>query len=248
MKVQRPKVLVGFLLGAIFWLLLSSLIRRPVILPSPISVAFALWKAAHEDLSIHLVSSFRRVGMGFGVAVAAAIPLGVALGASPVLRSFLEPILEVLRPIPAVAWLPVLLVIFGASDGLSISIVCYAAFFPILLNTVQGVRDIDRAYVEAMQMLGATWWQRVRCLYIPGAAVPVLTGIRLGLTFAWMSIVAAELIGASAGIGYKIMWHQKMFSTTDVIACMVVIGLIGHLLDRLLLVLQQTLTPWGVRA
>ena len=154
-------------------------------------------------------------------------------------------LVEILRPISGIAWIPLALFIFGIGNELPIFIITYVALFPFLLNTMAGVRATDRTLVRAARTMGVDQRTIVRHVMIPSALPQILTGARIAGGAAWMSLVAAELIGAPSGLGFAIEWYRQLLMTPKVIAVIVVISLLGYLTDRGLRWLQQRLTPWS---
>lgn len=230
------------------WQIAADLIDRPAKLASPLQIAQAFWPMLQSgEILGHAAASLRRVAVGFGLAVALAVPAGVGLGVVPRLRQWLDPIIEMLRPIPALAILPVLLLLFGVGEALNIGIVFYAAVFPILLSTIAGVFEVERVHREAALTLGAKSRQIVRAIVIPSALPTLFTGLRLGLQFSWMSIVGAELIGATSGLGFMILYYGKFLQMDRILVGMVVIGILGFLLDRILLITERLVLKWKQR-
>jgi ABC-type nitrate/sulfonate/bicarbonate transport system permease component len=210
----------------------ASAILGPVLLPSPLAVAErAVDLIRSGELLDHSLTSLRRMAIGFGTALLFGIPLGILMGRSRVISDLLLVPIELLRPISGIAWIPVGLFLFGVGEKLPIFIIAYAAFFPILLNTVEGVEAAGQRLVVAGRMLGASGIKLYTRVVIPAAMPKILNGVRVGLGIAWMAIVAAEFIGAPSGLGYMIEWYRTMLSTESVIAALITIGLIGAAMD-----------------
>ena len=227
------------------WQVAANLIDRPAKLASPLQVAQAFWPMLQSgEILGHAAASVRRVALGLGLAVVLAVPVGVGLGVAPRLRQWLDPIIEMLRPIPALAILPVLLLLFGVGEALNVGIVFYAAVFPILLSTVAGVMEVERAHREAALTLGATHGKIIRAVVVPSALPTLFTGLRLGLQFSWMSIVGAELIGATSGLGFMILYYGKFLQMDRILVGMMVIGVLGFALDRVLLIAERHVLKW----
>ena len=233
--------LAGFV-GA--WLLISIfLVRNPITLPSPIAILHAYSNLGQEIL-LHTGSSFMRVIGGFAIAAAAGVSLGMFMGLSRIVENVLDPIVEIIRPISAIAWIPIGLIVFGIGHELAIFITAYAAFFPIVLNTISGVKNIDQTLVNAARSLGAnrkTMWTEV---ILPGALPGVLVGCRIGLLTAWKALIAAELVGTSTGLGYMIIFNERLLRIDVVFGGVAIIGAIGFALDKVLGLVNQKILPW----
>ncbi|MBI4591504.1 MAG: ABC transporter permease [Candidatus Rokubacteria bacterium] len=218
---------------------------NPVLFPAPDAVASALYNlGASGALWVHISTSVKRVLVGFGLASALALPLGLLLGLYRPLEAFCDGLLSVLRPIPPFAWIPLAILWFGIGDGSTQFVVLYAAFWPILLNTIAGVRDIDRSLLKAASSIGSRGLSLFVHVIVPGSLPLVLTGLRIGLGIAWMSIVAAELVAAQSGLGFMIMFYRSLFITENVIVGMLAIGVLGYLMDRLMRAIEKRLMPW----
>ncbi|MHB8894218.1 MAG: ABC transporter permease [Candidatus Geothermincolia bacterium] len=194
----------------------------------------------------HLVASLVRVFTGFGIALVIAVPLGIFMGWSRWVETVVDPLVEVIRPVPPLAWLPLALVWFGLGLGSSAFIIALGAFFPILLNTVLGVKSVDRNLVEAARTLGAKDRTILGRVIVPAATPSIITGVRIGMGIAWMTLVAAELIGVKNGygLGYMIMTARDLARFDLLVAGIVVIGLVGFLIDWLIRLLEKRLLRW----
>jgi len=220
--------------------------RNPLQLPSPLAVATALWElAADGELLEHASISARRLVLALFVAISLAVPLGFWMGLNRTTHSLVDPLVEMLRPVSGIAWLPLGLFIFGIGDTLPVFIMVYVAFFPILLNTVAGVHQVDRKLVAAAATMGVGRRALLLHVMVPAALPMVMVGIRLAFAAAWAAIVAAELIGAPSGLGFAIEWNRQLLMTPKVFAFIAVIGLVGYLCDVGLRALQRYLTPWS---
>lgn len=229
------------------WQVFYLRVDNTALLPSPREVADNFVRlAADGELLDHTLISLRRLAIGFGLASVLAIPLGILMGFSRLAEELIDPVIELLRPISGIAWIPLALFIFGIGDRLPIFIMFYGSFFPFVLNTVAGVRTVDPVLVRAAQSMGMTRWVIVRHVVLPSALPSILVGARLGAGAAWMALVAAELIGAPSGLGFSVEWYRQLLMTPKVLAFIVMIGLLGYLTDRGLRHLQRWLTPWSI--
>ena len=167
------------------------------------------------------------------------------MGLSRSADRFLDPVVELLRPISGIAWIPLGLFIFGVGDVLPVFIMVYVAFFPLLLNTISGVRNVDQRLVNAARTMGVHGWPLMRQVIVPAALPTIMVGFRLAFAGAWAAVIAAELIGAPSGLGFAIEWYRQLLMTPKVFAFIVVIGVVGYLCDLALRALQRRLTPWA---
>ena len=219
---------------------------NPIQLPSPFRVANALWQLALSgELFEHASISTSRLALALVVATLIAVPLGFAMGLSRAADRFLDPVVELLRPISGIAWIPLGLFIFGVGDVLPVFIMVYVAFFPLLLNTISGVRNVDQRLVNAARTMGVHGWPMMRQVIVPAALPTIMVGFRLAFAGAWAAVIAAELIGAPSGLGFAIEWYRQLLMTPKVFAFIVVIGMVGYLCDLALRALQRRLTPWA---
>jgi NitT/TauT family transport system permease protein len=224
------------------------------LIPRPIDVAIMMWDFAfggiYDDafsgsLPVHLWMSVQRVYGGFLLAAVTAVPLGLLIGRLPLLRVMLDPTISILRPIPVTAWLPLSMIFFGLGPRAAVFLVFLGAFYPILLNTVFGVKSIDMRLFEAASMLGCHGSRLFRSIVLPAAAPSIFNGLRLGLGFAWILIVVGEMTGVSEGLGAVIM-DGRTLSRTDLVICgMIVIGISGFLSDRIIVLMNNRLLRWS---
>ncbi len=228
--------------------------RAYSLIPPPYEVALQLWDLAfggiYDDLYsgtlwTHALASITRVYGGFALAALVALPLGMLIGRVALVRDLLDPTLQVLRPIPVTAWLPLAMIVFGIGARSAFFLVFLGAFYPILVNTIFGVRGVEPRLFEAAAMLGvspsAVFWKVV----LPAALPSIFTGLRLGLGFAWVVIVVGEMTGVQTGLGAIIMEARQLSRTEIVISGMVVIGLLGFASDRLVQLLGKRLLRWS---
>ena len=224
------------------------------LIPTPLDVGVTLvdlaWGGIWDDafsatLHLHLLASLGRVYGGFALAVAAALPLGLLIGRQPVVRQLLDPTLQILRPIPVTAWLPLAMILFGLGPRSAFFLVFLGAFYPVLVNTVFGVRSVEPRLFEAAAMLGCRGSAQFFRVTLPAALPSIFTGMRLGLGFAWVVIVVGEMTGVQTGLGAIIMEARQLSRTEIVIAGMITIGLAGFLSDRLVVLLSRRLLRWS---
>lgn len=204
------------------------------------------------DLPMALMQSLGRVLAGFSFALMLGVSLGVLMGSSRALRDNLDPIIESFRPIAPMAVLPIAILWFGTGTPAALSIVTYAAFFPLLVNTVHGVSRVDRKLLQVAQTMGLTRARTLRYVLLPAAMPSVLLGARLAMGVAWTAIIAAELaVGAKSGAGGSGGIGQMMFiyyaysvDLNAIVVCMIVVGVVALCIDRLFRIGERTLMPW----
>jgi sulfonate transport system permease protein len=218
---------------------------RPILLPPPTKVAQAfITLTLSGDLFRHLGISLLRVLEGFGIAAGVGLVLGVGIGLSRQLDRATDLTIQLLKPIPPIAWIPLAILWFGIGEGGKIYIIFLGAVFPILVNTIDGIRQTDHRHVELTRILEVTRSRFIAQVVLPGALPSIMTGLRVGLMVAWMCVVAAELIAASSGIGYLIMDARQLAQTDQVLVGMITIGAMGKLLDILLKEIERRLITW----
>lgn len=246
-KTQRSALAVISIVGAIllWWLVTASGLVGKVLLPPPPEVVAAMARSiADGSLARHTGISLLRVLEGFVLALVIAVPVGMVMGSSQVARGLIEPIVELLRPIPPIAMIPLAILWFGIDELSKVLIIAYGAFFPILLNTIAGFQEVDRTHIRAAQTLGASRLQIFRDVVLRSAYPFIVVGARLGMGMAFIVLVAAELIASSAGLGYLINDGRYSFRTDQIFLGMVCIGVLGFLLNKGLLEAERRLLKW----
>ncbi len=202
------------------------------LLPSPQTVWGAFTDAIRTGLlQENLLASLSRIAAGFGLSAAMALVLAFVCCAFPPVMRQLEPTLEFLRHIPPMAVIPMLILWFGIGETPKIILIILATFFPVFLNTVQGIRGCDPKLKEVAQVFGYSKWETCRRVILPSALPPIFTGLRLGLGYSWRSLVAAELVAASSGLGYMILDAEQLSRSDVVMMGIFVIGALGAALD-----------------
>ena len=252
MTARRLRRIASALVLILLWEATSSLVLPRMapylvtLLPGPRAVLAALVDLARTgDIVIHVLASLRRVIGAFAIAALLGVGLGLAIGWWRRFGELVDPLVEFFRPIPPLAWIPITIIWFGIGDTQNMFIIFLGAFFPIVLNTIAGVRGVDRALVWGALTLGGTRWQILGEIVLPGSLPLVLTGLRIGLGVGWMALVAAELVAASSGLGFLIEDSRNLLYTERILLGMVLIGVLGSLMDRGMRVLQRRTTPWS---
>ncbi len=196
----------------------------------------------------HLGASLSRIGLGLGFAVLTAVPVGIAIGSNRIARGILDPLIEFYRPIPPLAYLPLIVIWCGIGELSKVLLIYLAIFAPIAIATATGVRTVDPAKLRAAQSLGATRAQLIRHVILPSALPDILTGVRIGLGVGWSTLVAAELIAATSGLGFMVQSAAQFLVTDVVVLGILVIALIAFALEMGLRALQRKLVPWHGQA
>jgi len=218
------------------------------LMPAPSAVLAAGQELlASGDLLHHLWASLKRELTAFSFALVA-LPLGIAMGWWPRVNRQLDPVIEILRPIPPIAWIPLSLLWLGIGNAQNQFIIFLGIFFPLLLNTIQGVKNIEPNLVRAARCLGAGELQLLRRVVLPASLPMILTGMRVGFGVGWMALVAAELVGASSGLGFLINDARSVLRTDIVILGMLTIGFVGLFIDLLIRRIAKALLPWSLAA
>lgn len=215
------------------------------LMPSPLDVLrTGIELVRSGELQNDIVASLSRVLQGFAIAAFAGVALGMAVGRSRLLENLVDPMLELLRPIPPLAFLPMMVLWFGIGEASKIAFIAYAAFFPIFTTTLEGIKYVDPLLLRAASSLGASQRDLFRYVVLPAALPAIITGLRLGFGLAFFVIVAAEFIAADSGLGYLINDARTFFLVSQMLLGAAVIGLIGFTFNRLLRLLEARLLRW----
>ncbi len=196
-------------------------------------------------LHVHLLASVSRVYGGFAMALIVALPLGMLIGRVPLIRQLVDPTIQILRPVPVTAWLPLAMIIFGLGPRSAVFLVFLGAFYPILLNTIFGVRSIDPRLFEAASMLGCSGTRMFRQIVLPASLPSIFNGLRVAHGFAWILIVVGEMTGVPTGLGSVVMDGRTLSRTDLVITGMIVIGACGFVTDRIIVAISNRLLSWS---
>jgi ABC-type nitrate/sulfonate/bicarbonate transport system permease component len=232
----------------LFWQYLSTMYldsSTRALLPPPTAILPAAWDLIVSGDLLHNASdSLRREFVAFLWATSA-IPIAIAMSWWPKIEEQLNPLMELLRPIPPLAWIPLSILWFGIGDTQNEFIIFLAIFFPVLLNTISGVKTIEPNLIRAARCLGARQWDVLLRVVLIAALPQIVTGIRIGLGVGWMALVAAELVGATSGLGFLINDARTILRTDYVIVGMVTIGVIGLFIDWAIRSLFRLVLPWS---
>jgi ABC-type nitrate/sulfonate/bicarbonate transport system permease component len=218
---------------------------HPTLLPSPLAVLRMFVRlVASGELLGHILASLERIFYANLGALGLGVPLGLAMGLYRPVERLLDGLVSLFRPIPPLAWVPLSILWLGIGTLSVVYITFLAAFFAVLINTMAGARAVDRLHMRAALSLGASPRRIMTHIVLPSVAPYIFTAFRIALGVSWMSIVAAELIAASSGLGYMIIYYREVLRTDAIIVGMLTIGVIGLLMDLLTRRLEQWLMPW----
>jgi ABC-type nitrate/sulfonate/bicarbonate transport system permease component len=232
------------------WAVFTSINARvelvnPVLLPTPVDVGRTLLDLLRSgELARHVLTSLARVAEGFGLAALAALGLGLLVGLCVPLRLVAEPVIEFVRPIPPLAFLPMFLVWFGLGEASKVAFIGYTTFFPMFVAIAASVLRVDVVLLRAAASLGASRADLVRRVILPAALPGVVVALRLGIGLALFVIVGAEFMGADAGLGHLIMEGRVFFNPAQIVMGALVLGLLGSLLNTLLLTAERRMLGW----
>ena len=236
-------ILIILLLG--FWQFSALYIMDTPTWP-PVSRIFVAWYENIADGTIikHLLATLWRQMLGYGLAVVLGIGLGLAIGYYRIVYNLLEPLIEVFRPIPGPAYLPVLVLFVGIGHEMKVVLILVASFFPILLNTYSGVRSIDPVQFDTARTLGLTTLQTLREVVLPAASPQILTGMRISLAISLILAILSEMIVSNDGLGYFTLLAERTFKVPDMYAGIFTLALFGYVLNRLFLMGEARLIRW----
>lgn len=237
----------------LWWLITAMGWIKPLFLPSPSAVAeqfFAYLTGAANDKPLweHLLASLGRVFAAFVLACLTAIPIGVAMGVSRIARGVMDPPIEFYRPLPPLAYLPLIIIWFGIDELPKVLLIYLSCFAPLALQTRAGVRSATQEQIHAAYSMGASRWQVIRYVMVPAALPEILVGMRIAIGFGWTTLVAAEMVAANVGLGQMVLNASNFLRTDIVIMGIIVIGVFAYLFDLLMRWVERRLVPWKGQA
>ncbi|WP_425356401.1 ABC transporter permease subunit [Xaviernesmea rhizosphaerae] len=243
-------LLTGAALIASWWLAAAFAVVSPVFLPSPAVVATSFWSLVttgfvDSTLLQHLAASLGRVLAALAAALIIGVPVGLLIAISRVGRGILDPIVEFLRPLPPLAYLPLIIIWVGIGEASKVTVIALSMLPPIILSTSAGVRGVPRDFVNAARAFGATRRQLLARVLLPAALPSILTGMRIALGTGWSTLVAAELVAATRGLGFMIQSAAQFLVTDIVIAGILVIAAVAFALEWLARFIERRFVPWA---
>ncbi|MFG1347843.1 ABC transporter permease [Xanthobacter autotrophicus DSM 431] len=241
--------LTGFILPFLIFALWQSAATNkwidPVFLPAPLTVVTAFWKMlTKQHLALDFAASIKIVGQAFLYGSLAAVALGIAAGLSRKVEEFFGPTFDTIRHIPGIAWLPLIVLWLGIGAPAKVLVIAKSVFFPVFLNTLQGIRNVEKNYIELAQVLTLTRWQLIRKVILPAAMPSIMVSLRYAAGLAWALVVVAEGLSGLEGLGFLIFRAQGLLLTDQLLVCMVIIGLVGFAIDRSMFLVQKRVLKW----
>jgi len=234
---------------ALWWIATNMGWIRPLFLPRPEAIWMAFQQAIAGDLDnhtlwVHFAWSMYRVFSAFALAVVIGIPVGIAMGVSRIARGIFDPPIEFYRPLPPLAYLPLMIIWFGIGEQSKIMLLFLAIFAPVALSARSGVRSVSQEQIQAALSMGASRAQMVRHVVLPSALPEILVGLRIGMGVGWTTLVAAEMVAADAGLG-KMVYNASNFLRTDVVILgIIAIGFMAYVFEMVMRFLERLLVPW----
>ena len=256
-RERQKALLLGIISIFIFltvWQMMCTLhIVGENVLVSPIKVIQAIWIKAGDTrpdgntLLQNILSSFRLVLIGFGLALVIGLPLGLLMGWYRPLDKFIRPIFEIIRPLPPIAWIPIVIVILGIGTAAKSFIIFFTTFVPIVINSYTGIRETNQVYINFAKTCGYSNWRIFRTVGIPSAMPLAFAGMVIALGNGWGTLVAAEMLASNSGLGYMIFMGRSYGRIDIIIAGMLVIGLIGLALTAALELIEGYVLKWRIK-
>jgi len=237
------------LLIAIWWLVTSLGWVQPLFVPSPGAIVdkfISLVQGGFTGTPLwsHMLISMQRVFGAFLLASAIGVPLGLAMGMSPTMRGIFDPVIEFYRPIPPLAYLPLMIIWFGIGETSKVLLIFLSVFAPVALGARSGVRSAGIEQIHAAYSFGASRWKVMRHVILPSAMPEILTDMRVGIGFGWTTLVAAEMVAATKGIGYMVLSASQFLQTGTVIVGIILIAAIAYAFDMLMRFIERKVVPW----
>ncbi|RBP02683.1 taurine transport system permease protein/sulfonate transport system permease protein [Roseiarcus fermentans] len=249
MRVYKAFTLIAFVAAWQAIDLINSVLHfyNPLLIPSPLDIvrkAMALWSTG--ALQKHIVASMMRVFLGVAIAFVPAIVLGVGIARSRIVEVVFEPLIELIRPIPPLAVLPMFILWFGIGELSKLIFIAFAAFYVIMTTVALSAANIDVVLIRAARTLGIKGWRFYREIVFPAISPDLFVGVRLGLSAGFVVIVASEFIAADVGLGYMINYARAYFRVSDMFVGALTIGVIGYAVNLVLLIVERRLFSWRV--
>lgn len=236
----------------IWWLVTFMGWVKPLFIPSPGAIVtkfVSVWQNGFTNTPFleHVLVSTLRVFGAFALACLIGIPLGLAMGMSPLIRGIFDPPIEFYRPIPPLAYLPLMIIWFGIGETSKVLLIFLSVFAPVALGARSGVKSAAIEQIHAAYSFGATRWQVLRHVILPSALPEILTAMRIGIGFGWTTLVAAEMVAATEGLGYMVLSASQFLQTSTVMMGIIVIAIIAYAFDLLMRFVERRVVPWKGR-
>jgi len=244
-----PYTLISWIAPLALLLLWEALVRTgvipPRVLPAPSKVLGTAWELIRSgDLPRHLLVSMRRALIGFSIGASVGLALGFVVGLSRLAEAVIDRPIQMIRTVPFLALIPLVIVWFGIGEEAKIFLVALGVTFPIYINTVLGIRQVDPKFIELGRNYGVSQRQLIQQVVLPGALPSILVGLRYGLGISWLALVVAETVGATAGIGFLAMDAREFLRTDVIVVTIIVYALLGVLVDVFIRWLERRLLVW----
>ena len=242
---------IGFLLIIVLGLLWEVVVRLNIVetptLPPLSSVLYAFWTLLIDGtFSNVFLPSLRRLFLGYFIACTVAIALGIAMGSSRFFFRLLEPLVEFLRPIPSPAYVPMAILFLGIGDEMKVFMIAFASFFPILLNTISGVVNVDRVLIDTGRIFGLSRFELITKVVLPSGSVYIMTGMRISLAIALVLTVLAEMVTGNDGIGFFVLNAQRSFHISEMYAGVIALAIVGYVLNHFFVFIESRLLAWNI--
>lgn len=239
--------LISFALLFLAWVFISR--RNPDFLPSPGACLERLTQMVKRPISKvtlfgHIMDSLERVLIAVGCAILIGVPLGLSMGWSKKVKAFAGPIFEFLRPIPPIAWIPLVILWFGVGEPSKIFLVLIGAIIPIIMNTYTGVKLVPPILLHVGKVYDANNFDMLKEIILPASLPAIFAGIKTAVSSGWMIVLAAEMIASKSGVGFLITRGMESYDVAMIICCMLIIGLVGYLISICLTLVERWLCPW----
>ncbi len=244
-RVQRwIEPLLGLACVLLLWQWIGLRAHNSNLVPMPAAVWSAFVGMLDSELPVDIGASLLHLGTGYSLGILAGLGLAMLAASSRWLEAVIDPFAEFLRPIGPIAWIPLAILVLGVGRAVPIFLIFYASIFPMFVNVLAGIRRVDPKLVHAATSLGASRSMVVSHVILPAVVPSIITGARLSLGVAWMSLVAGEIVGGDAGIGWRILWYQEFFQMDRVMAGILIVGVLGLMADGLLRFVQHLVRRW----
>jgi ABC-type nitrate/sulfonate/bicarbonate transport system permease component len=242
---------LGFLLLIALGVLWEGVVRLEIVdtptLPALTSVLLAFWQLLTDGTFASVfLPSLERLFIGYFIACVVAVALGIAMGFNRWIFRLFEPLVEILRPIPSPAYVPMAILFLGIGNQMKIFMVAFASFFPVLLNTISGVMNVDRVLIDTGRTFGLSRMQMITKVVLPSASVYIRTGMRISLAVALIVTVLAEMVTGNDGIGFFILSSQRSFHIAEMYAAVIALAIVGYALNHLFLFIESRLLAWNI--